>query len=139
MNPTWKEEFELEVVDPVNDKLDFSVYDWDRIGSNDLIGVIELPIAMFTGVGTIERWFPLCKKFSNQGQADKLGELHVKVVYYDAEGKVPNNGNQPAAAAAPAQVHPMQAAAMQQQQQPMANPAAMVYMPTSYSGFLACR
>ena len=123
LNPEWKEEFELEVVDELNDKLDLSVYDWDKIGKNDLIGCLELPVAMVTS-GPVDRWFTLCKKFQTDKPDKKLGEIHLKITYTDTDGKKVTGGAQPQQAQpqqpAPQQQqpHPMQAQAQYAQQQP---------------------
>ena len=82
------------LLDAMNDKLDISVYDWDRIGSNDLIGVCEIPVAMFSGNGVIDRWFPLSKRFSNKAEGDKLGEVHLNITFFDENGQVPGQAQQ---------------------------------------------
>lgn len=84
LNPMWNETFELDVVDELNDVIDFDVYDWDRFSSNDLLGVCHVPVASVTGVGVLDKWIPLIPRHSAtlNGQPNNLGELHVKVCIY---------------------------------------------------------
>jgi hypothetical protein len=105
-------EFEFEVVDEHNDILDIDVYDWDKVckkivwssvsttclanatshqqqqgSNNDLLGVVHVPVASVTACGQLTRDFNLVPR---HGKAKKsLGSVTVKLVYYDANGKVP--------------------------------------------------
>jgi hypothetical protein len=118
----WNEEFEFDIVDEINDFIDITVYDWDKTGNNDFLGVASVPVAMVTNLGRpLVQWFPLLDKFAATTTHSKQerGQIHVQIIYTDASGKTHSGTGaapaQAAAAQAPqAQAHPMQ----QQMQQP---------------------
>ncbi|CAM6089832.1 unnamed protein product [Calypogeia fissa] len=39
LNPEWNETFSLVVKDPATDSLEISIYDWDKVGARDKLGV----------------------------------------------------------------------------------------------------
>ncbi|XP_019174937.1 PREDICTED: synaptotagmin-2-like [Ipomoea nil] len=48
LNPEWNEEFNFVVKDPQSQALDISVYDWEQIGTNEMMGINIVPLKDLT-------------------------------------------------------------------------------------------
>ncbi|PKA54022.1 Synaptotagmin-2 [Apostasia shenzhenica] len=48
LNPEWNEEFRLVVKDPQSQALEFIVYDWEKVGKHDKIGMKVIPLKELT-------------------------------------------------------------------------------------------
>ncbi|XAR64207.1 hypothetical protein NMG60_11024462 [Bertholletia excelsa] len=48
LNPEWNEEFTLVVRDPETQALEVAVYDWDQVGTSDLMGLNVVPLKEIT-------------------------------------------------------------------------------------------
>jgi Ca2+-dependent lipid-binding protein len=44
LEPVWSERFKFIVTDARTDVLSFAVFDWDRVGANDKLGHIDVPV-----------------------------------------------------------------------------------------------
>ena len=61
MNPTWKEVFELSSVPAIStlqkQTLHVAVYDYDQIGSDDLVGYVDIGLATYDLVSGMDTWY----------------------------------------------------------------------------------
>lgn len=88
LTPTWNEEFTIKV-DFVSDSLIVGLFDYDRIGSNDQLGFMHIPIHDLN-IGCIEdRWWVMHKVQGVNSQP----ELHLitQLVYKDQPAWMPLN------------------------------------------------
>eukprot|EP01087_Luapelamoeba_hula_P009828 TRINITY_DN256_c1_g1_i2.p1 TRINITY_DN256_c1_g1~~TRINITY_DN256_c1_g1_i2.p1 ORF type:complete len:1622 (-),score=365.44 TRINITY_DN256_c1_g1_i2:37-4902(-) len=73
LNPTWNHKVEFhrgELGSPDVTILKFDIFDWDRAGSDDPLGVVYLPLAALTASdGIYDSWLPV---------TDGTGELHIQ-------------------------------------------------------------
>ncbi|KAL6213103.1 hypothetical protein ACLB2K_012550 [Fragaria x ananassa] len=44
LNPEWNEEFNMVVKDPQSQALEFMVYDWDKVGKHEKMGINVIPL-----------------------------------------------------------------------------------------------
>ncbi|KAM5550056.1 synaptotagmin-1-like [Rosa sericea] len=44
LNPEWNEEFKMVVKDPQSQALEFLVYDWDKVGKHEKMGINVIPL-----------------------------------------------------------------------------------------------
>jgi hypothetical protein len=79
VNPVWNEEFEFQVENELTDILEVSVYDRNKISTNELLGVCEVPVAMVvTAAGPVTAGFPLHER--HHPNKHTKGQLHLKLV-----------------------------------------------------------
>ncbi|KAG8377942.1 hypothetical protein BUALT_Bualt08G0086300 [Buddleja alternifolia] len=48
LNPEWNEEFTFVIKDPETQVLEFTVYDWEQVGSHDKMGLNQIPLKDLT-------------------------------------------------------------------------------------------
>ncbi|XP_020524310.1 synaptotagmin-3 isoform X2 [Amborella trichopoda] len=48
LSPEWNEQFKLVVKDPESQVLELHVYDWDKVGSHDKLGMQVIPLRLLT-------------------------------------------------------------------------------------------
>jgi len=78
LNPKWQAEFEFYVSDP-QAVLEVSVFDWNRIFSDELIGKTNIPVSELKDGKTDDRWHPLLGK---EGKKDRnAGEIRLILTY----------------------------------------------------------
>ena len=93
LNPVWNEEFELPV-ENIHQPLLIEVFDHDKIGSDDMIGMARVPISDLPGRQKSQQWHALklngrthgeillsvfLTEQSIQSKADYLGEAAIKI------------------------------------------------------------
>ena len=63
VNPVWNEEFRIKVTPGRNDHQDvvFTIFDWDRMGDDDTIGEVRIPVDDFRARTAENVAFPLHK------------------------------------------------------------------------------
>lgn len=59
LDPVWNEEFFLDVAEAENATLEVEVWDWDRIGSHDAMGVVKIPLNRLADELPHDEWFTL--------------------------------------------------------------------------------
>jgi len=78
LNPKWQAEFEFYVSEP-GANLEVSVFDWNRIFSDELIGKVNIPISSLKDGATEDKWYPLVGK---EGKKDRnAGEIKLQLTY----------------------------------------------------------
>jgi len=72
LNPIWREVKTVQVSNPATDAIGFLVFDWDRVGANDLIayGFISL-IGLYPNGVPLDCWVDLFKKSKSAQKAEK--------------------------------------------------------------------
>jgi len=78
LNPKWQAEFEFFVSDP-KASLEVSVFDWNRILSDELIGKVDIPVASLEDGKKKEAWYQLEHKESKK--KDSPGEIRLTLLY----------------------------------------------------------
>jgi hypothetical protein len=76
LNPHWNETLFLKA-ENTSDTLTVSVWDWERIGSDDFMGEVKIPLSEVASAGVINKWYPL-----SVGQHDGeevTGEIHLQL------------------------------------------------------------
>ncbi|EXB61826.1 Double C2-like domain-containing protein beta [Morus notabilis] len=83
LNPEWNEKFKLIVTDLQLQALEFQVYDWDKVGGHDRIGMQLIPLKLLTPNETKEFTLDLVKNTNvNDPQNRKRrGKLVVELTY----------------------------------------------------------
>lgn len=83
LNPEWNEKFKLIVTDPQLQALELQVYDWDKVGGHDRIGMQLVPLKLLTPNETKEFTLDLVKNTNiNDPQNKKRrGKLVVELTY----------------------------------------------------------
>jgi Ca2+-dependent lipid-binding protein len=63
VNPAWNEEFRIKVTPGSNDHYDvvFTIFDWDRMGDDEVIGEVRIPVNDFRSRTTEDVAFPVHK------------------------------------------------------------------------------
>jgi len=79
LNPKWNETFLFKLDNTQAGKVNITVWDWDRIGTNDFMGEIEIPLceAMVLD-GKLDNWYDL-KTSSKHAHDEVKGQIHVKI------------------------------------------------------------
>jgi len=87
LNPVWRETKIVSIANPNTDGIGFLVYDWDRIGANDIIayGYISVIGVPMNGA-PLDAWVALYKKSKKAKKAEKKAEKSAK------SGKPPKPG-----------------------------------------------
>ncbi|GAA0139336.1 membrane trafficking regulatory protein [Lithospermum erythrorhizon] len=94
LDPEWNEEFSLVVKDPETQILDLSVYDWEKVGSHDKMGINVVPLKDLTAEETKVLTLDLLKNLNpNDAQNEKSrGQIVVEVTYKPFQGdQLPTN------------------------------------------------
>ncbi|XP_057527794.1 synaptotagmin-3 [Amaranthus tricolor] len=82
LNPEWNEDFKLIVKDPETQVLELKVYDWDKIGKHDKLGMQLVPLKQLTPHETKQFTLDLLKSFDKNETYDKpRGQLVVELTY----------------------------------------------------------
>nr|GME20121.1 synaptotagmin-2-like isoform X2 [Ipomoea batatas] len=83
LNPEWNEEFNFVVKDPQSQALDISVYDWEQIGTNELMGINIVPLKDLTPEEPKVLTLNLLKTLDpNDPQNEKpRGQIVLEVMY----------------------------------------------------------
>eukprot|EP01087_Luapelamoeba_hula_P007200 TRINITY_DN1748_c2_g1_i2.p1 TRINITY_DN1748_c2_g1~~TRINITY_DN1748_c2_g1_i2.p1 ORF type:complete len:3417 (+),score=716.50 TRINITY_DN1748_c2_g1_i2:301-10551(+) len=83
VHPVWNEEFYFDegAINKDKDVLSFEVFSWDRIGKDEHIGYVEVPMKSVVTNQIFDKWVPLSdpKAHDRKGQ----GELRLQAVYGD--------------------------------------------------------
>ncbi|XP_055815535.1 synaptotagmin-1-like isoform X2 [Solanum dulcamara] len=83
LHPEWNEEFNMVVKDPESQALELSVYDWEKIGKHDKMGMIVVPLKDLTPDESKTMTLNLLKNMdANDAQNDKdRGQIMVELTY----------------------------------------------------------
>lgn len=83
LNPEWNENFKLIVKDPQSQVLQLQVYDWDKVGQHDPLGMQLVPLKKLTAGETKEFTLDLLKNSSMSDSQEKKqrGQLMVELAY----------------------------------------------------------
>ncbi|KAJ8759147.1 hypothetical protein K2173_004154 [Erythroxylum novogranatense] len=83
LNPEWSESFKLIVKDPATQALHLEVYDWDKVGGHDKLGMQEVPLKMITPHETREFTLDLLKHtgVSDPHDHKRRGQLVVALTF----------------------------------------------------------
>ncbi|XP_022765384.1 synaptotagmin-3-like isoform X3 [Durio zibethinus] len=84
LNPEWNEEFKLIVKDPQSQVLQLQVFDWDKVGTHDRLGMQFVPLKLLTPYETKEFKLDLLKHTNvNIDPQDKKqrGKIVVELTY----------------------------------------------------------
>eukprot|EP00013_Stygamoeba_regulata_P009800 CAMPEP_0177666264 /NCGR_PEP_ID=MMETSP0447-20121125/21490_1 /TAXON_ID=0 /ORGANISM="Stygamoeba regulata, Strain BSH-02190019" /LENGTH=468 /DNA_ID=CAMNT_0019172403 /DNA_START=12 /DNA_END=1419 /DNA_ORIENTATION=+ len=96
LNPTWNEEFCLEVENPEFDVLEITVMDYDHLKSDDFIGKLVIPVLQLRAHREeCVQWYDLKDKKLRTGP-NKRGKLRGEVqlgIRYSAVNAAPNQGS----------------------------------------------
>jgi len=80
LNPKWQAEFEFYVSEP-GASLEVSVFDWNRIFSDELIGKVNIAISSLTDGATEDKWYPLVGKEGKKDTKTGAGENRLSLTY----------------------------------------------------------
>ncbi|PIA37329.1 hypothetical protein AQUCO_03000136v1 [Aquilegia coerulea] len=83
LNPEWNEEFKLIVKDPESQVLQLQVFDWDKVGVHDNMGIQVVPLSMLVPQESKTFTLDLVKNLnSNDPQKKrKRGQLIVELTF----------------------------------------------------------
>ncbi|KAJ1398443.1 Synaptotagmin-like mitochondrial-lipid-binding domain [Sesbania bispinosa] len=83
LNPEWNEEFKLTVKDPESQVLQLHVYDWEKVGIHDKLGMQVVPLRLLTPHETKEFTLNLVKNTNPNDPHNKKwrGQLVVKLTF----------------------------------------------------------
>jgi len=79
LNPKWQAEFEFYVSEP-GANLEVSVFDWNRIFADELIGKVNIPVSSLTDGATEDKWYPLVGKETKKDKTG-AGEIRLQLTY----------------------------------------------------------
>ncbi|XP_044475979.1 synaptotagmin-2-like [Mangifera indica] len=94
LNPEWNEEFNLVVKDPKSQALELQVYDWEKVGNHDKMGMNIIPLKDLTPDETKVMTVELLKTMDqNDTRNEKSrGQLEVELLYkHFKEDEVPKD------------------------------------------------
>ncbi|KAI4316953.1 hypothetical protein L6164_024875 [Bauhinia variegata] len=94
LNPEWNEEFHLVVKDPESQVLELNVYDWEKVGKHDKMGMNVIPLKELTPDEPKVMTLDLLKTLNpNDVENEKSrGQLEVEVLYKPfKEDELPGN------------------------------------------------
>ncbi|XP_052296506.1 synaptotagmin-2 isoform X2 [Citrus sinensis] len=88
LNPEWNEEFGLVVKDPEYQALELQVYDWEKVGHHDKMGMNVIPLKDITPEEPREMTLDLLKNMDpNDTRNEKSrGQVVVEVLYKPFKG-----------------------------------------------------
>lgn len=83
LNPIWNEKFKLIVKDPESQVLQLQVYDWDKVGGHDRLGMQLVPLKVLTPYETKELTLDLLKNMNINDHQNKKsrGQLVVELKF----------------------------------------------------------
>ncbi|KAL3701334.1 hypothetical protein R1sor_019356 [Riccia sorocarpa] len=83
LNPEWNEPFKLIVHDPQTQNLELHVYDWEKVGSHEKIGMQVVPLKDLAPEETVTKTLTLVKTMDPNDPANqkRRGELTVELNY----------------------------------------------------------
>ncbi|KAD2804808.1 hypothetical protein E3N88_38185 [Mikania micrantha] len=83
LNPVWNEIFKLVVTDPQAQTLQVNVYDWDKVGSHDRLGMQVVPLKMLTPNETMELTLDLLKNTNivDPHKKQQRGQIMLEMTY----------------------------------------------------------
>ncbi|KAH9735142.1 Synaptotagmin-3 [Citrus sinensis] len=83
LNPEWNEDFKLTVKDPETQVLQLHVYDWEKVGTHDKLGMQVVPLRSLTPNETKELTLDLVKNTNPNDPQDKKwrGQLVVELTF----------------------------------------------------------
>ncbi|XP_022957140.1 synaptotagmin-3-like isoform X1 [Cucurbita moschata] len=83
LNPVWNEKFKLIVNDPKSQVLQLQVYDWDKVGGHDRLGMQLVPLKLLTPYETKELVLDLLKNTNINDHQNKKprGKLVVELMF----------------------------------------------------------
>lgn len=83
LNPLWNETFKLVVKDPQAQSLQINVYDWDKVGSHDRLGMQVVPLKLLTPYETKELTLDLLKNTSiaDPQKKQQRGQIVLEMTY----------------------------------------------------------
>lgn len=83
LNPEWNENFKLVVKDPQSQVLRLQVFDWDKVGGHDRLGVQLIPLKQLTPYETKEFTLSLLKdtNISDSREKKKRGQIEVELTF----------------------------------------------------------
>lgn len=79
LNPEWHEKFKLIVKHPQSQVLQLEVYDWDKVGAHDVLGMQLVPLKLLTPHETKEFKLELLKNTNNNSPQNHRRRGHVEV------------------------------------------------------------
>jgi len=82
LNPKWQADFEFYVSEP-GASLEVSVFDWNRLFADELLGKVTIPVSSLRDGATEDKWYPLTGKEIKQAKGkDKVaGEIRLTITY----------------------------------------------------------
>ncbi|KAK6290281.1 hypothetical protein POUND7_001822 [Theobroma cacao] len=83
LNPVWNEDFKLTVKDPQSQVLQLHVYDWEKVGTHDKLGMQVVPLRLLTPHETQEFSLDLVKNTNPNDPQNKKprGQLVVQMTF----------------------------------------------------------
>ncbi|ELR17483.1 C2 and SH3 domain containing protein [Acanthamoeba castellanii str. Neff] len=78
LNPRWNEKFFFKGSGFASSTLEITVWDWDRIGSNDYMGEVRIPMSEVMTLGEISKSYPLVSGPGHEGE-QVSGEISIRV------------------------------------------------------------
>ncbi|KAL9402671.1 hypothetical protein Peur_006520 [Populus x canadensis] len=83
LNPEWNENFKLVVKDPESRALQLQVFDWDKVGGHDRLGMQLVPLKVLTPRETKDFTLDLLKHTNISDSRDKKqrGQIVVELTY----------------------------------------------------------
>nr|QHT72834.1 synaptotagmin-3 [Vernicia montana] len=83
LNPEWNENFKLIVKDPQSQILQLQVFDWDKVGGHDRLGMQVIPLKVLTAYETKELTLDLLKHTNISDPRDKKrrGQIVVELTF----------------------------------------------------------
>ncbi|XP_051132754.1 synaptotagmin-1-like [Andrographis paniculata] len=100
LNPEWDEDFSLVVKDPETQALELSVYDWEKVGKHEKMGMNVVPLKELQADEPKVMTLDLLKNMDlNDDQNDKMrGQIVVELTYKPFKGEdLPNDLENPGA------------------------------------------
>ncbi|XP_024991862.1 synaptotagmin-3-like [Cynara cardunculus var. scolymus] len=83
LNPVWNETFKLVVKDPQAQTLQVNVYDWDKVGSHDRLGMQIVPLKVLRPNETKELTLDLLKNtnIADPQKKQQRGQIVLEMTY----------------------------------------------------------
>ncbi|KAM7526889.1 hypothetical protein LguiA_016791 [Lonicera macranthoides] len=83
LNPEWNENFKLIVKEPQSQLLHINVYDWDKVGGHDMLGIQVVPLKLLTPNETKEFTLDLVRNTNTSDPQNKKqrGQIVVELTY----------------------------------------------------------
>ncbi|XP_027073042.2 synaptotagmin-3 [Coffea arabica] len=84
LNPEWNEEFKLSVKDPYTQVLELRLYDWEKVGAHDNLGMQVVPLKQLTPYEKKELTLDLLNSTNNSSDShDKKprGQIMLEITF----------------------------------------------------------